>query len=209
VIIMNFKKEYYKIFKKVLSKVGDLERAVKISRTVFQKKLASLSEVTAELGLKPSGVAVGKSGEGKTLVEFVLTGKSVDAHNQRLTDSLLHKILSDIKSGKEILGDVEHASMNPDEKDPLLKMPVLKLVDGKIVDGELYAVAEFLPHPYLDSIKNAVFKGDLSGVSIELVVPSEEFERGVLSDGSIVGFSLTRKPAYQNAKIFRIKNIAG
>ena len=188
-------------------KVEDIktEKIVKIEELPSGAKIVHKKIVKKSLNFTPTKFIVEKNDdEDNTLVDFVLTSGEVDSQNQRMGKNIFHNIVDEVNK-RDIYGTIEHAGLNPDETDYLMKQPIMKLTNAELVDDKVFATARFLPHPYKQQVIDALKKKVLNGVSIELSFNPEDYENNTFKDGELVGFSFVRNPALDNARVFRIR----
>ncbi len=200
---VKLQKVWLRVFNQVLPKVNGEGEAFAITWKIIKKKFGNKKIISKSLNFTPTHFTIGEGDGEPVLIKFVMSGEGLDDQNQKLSRVALHSMLADALN-KQVFGTIEHAGLR-NEVDPLLKQPIMRLVDAKIIDDKMFGTAELLNHPYKEQVLKAIQDGTLNGVSVEILVDTEDVEDGLVRKADLVGFSLVHKPACEDCKVYAIQ----
>lgn len=204
----NIQKLFLKVFNKVWEQTkGDEQKTFRITWSIIKKHLRNKRVVHKSLRFVPTHFRIGKNDDSPTLIDFIMSGEKLDAQHQKMSRSLLSKFIDEVHN-KKVFGTIEHSTLNPAETDPLLKQPILEVVNAELVNNELFGTARLLNHPYKQQVLQAIKDGVLNGISVEVLLNSNDLNNNVFTNGNLVGISLVHDPSYDNARVFRIRQAA-
>jgi len=206
---------FRKTFNTAFSKYGE-EKAFKIAWAAVKKRfkkvkdkwVAKTSDFTGFMTIRyvfnPNEAIIGKSSNGRTLVEYIMSGSDIDRDGQKWDDFALKRFAEQINEeglsgylsdGHEALMIGKEKNLSPEEIEEYVKSlnTGIKAIQARYEQGKLYSTIE-VPNEMVDVVKDM-------GISIEARVPMESIIGNTLKQGRLTGFIFTGNPSYANSGI--------